>query len=280
MKKAIGIFVLLLTTLSPRSWAIPLSITYQGSLKEKGASKTSMKTMVFRITNSLGKEYWSSGDMLVSVANGLFSVALSPTGVDWENVVPYIEVSVEGQQLSPREPVNTTVYAKVSQTVVDGSITRQKLDPALQDVLTPSGVIVAFVGTTAPNGWLLCDGSSVSRTTYANLFLSLGITWGGGNGSTTFNLPDFRGRMLIQKSTSGTFSTIGTTGGTETHSHQLNTVGTHNTGNFVGTVIIGPGGQLGAAQAGPDFASTGATIYTNSASNLPPYAVVNYIIKI
>lgn len=59
--------------------------------------------------------------------------------------------------------------------------------------LTPSGAIVAFGGTTAPTGWLLCDGTAVSRTIYADLFNAIGTNFGSGDGSTTFNLPDLRG---------------------------------------------------------------------------------------
>jgi microcystin-dependent protein len=60
----------------------------------------------------------------------------------------------------------------------------------------PPGTVVAFAGPTIPAGWLLCDGSAVSRTTYAGLFGAIGITNGGGDGVTTFNLPDYRGRFL------------------------------------------------------------------------------------
>ena len=63
--------------------------------------------------------------------------------------------------------------------------------------LTPSGMVAAFARNTAPNAnWLICDGRAVSRTTYANLFAAIGTTWGKGNGSTTFNLPDLRGVFL------------------------------------------------------------------------------------
>ena len=60
-----------------------------------------------------------------------------------------------------------------------------------------AGVIQMFGGSTPPAGWLLCDGSAVSRTTYATLFAAIGTTWGAGDGSTTFNLPDLRGRAPI-----------------------------------------------------------------------------------
>jgi microcystin-dependent protein len=60
----------------------------------------------------------------------------------------------------------------------------------------PSGMLAPFAGTTAPSGWELCYGQAVSRTAYANLFAVVGTTYGTGDGSTTFNLPDLRGRAV------------------------------------------------------------------------------------
>ena len=62
--------------------------------------------------------------------------------------------------------------------------------------LTPAGTIVAYGGTTAPGGWLLCDGTAINRITYSSLFDVIGTNFGEGDGSTTFNLPDFRGMFL------------------------------------------------------------------------------------
>ena len=64
-------------------------------------------------------------------------------------------------------------------------------------ISSPTGAIIMFSGSSAPIGWLLCDGSAVSRTTYANLFVVVSTTYGAGNGSTTFNVPDLRSRMPI-----------------------------------------------------------------------------------
>lgn len=63
----------------------------------------------------------------------------------------------------------------------------------------PPGAIVAFAGAIAPAGWLLCDGSAVSRTTFAALFAAISTAYGPGDGSTTFNLPDLRGRTTVGK---------------------------------------------------------------------------------
>lgn len=61
--------------------------------------------------------------------------------------------------------------------------------------ILPSGILVPYAGSSAPSGWLLCDGSAVSRTTYAALFAAISTTYGVGDGSTTFNVPDLRGRI-------------------------------------------------------------------------------------
>lgn len=65
------------------------------------------------------------------------------------------------------------------------------------DMWMPTGSVIPYAGESAPDGWLLCDGAAVSRTTYAALFAVIGTTFGSGDGSTTFNLPDLRGRVAV-----------------------------------------------------------------------------------
>jgi microcystin-dependent protein len=97
--------------------------------------------------------------------------------------------------------------------------------------LVPAGVILDYGGSSAPGGWLLCYGQAVSRTTYADLFTAIGTAYGAGDSSTTFNLPDLRGRVAAGKDdmggsaasrlTSTTMTadgaTLGAVGGTQTH---------------------------------------------------------------
>ena len=56
---------------------------------------------------------------------------------------------------------------------------------------------VAYAGSTAPSGWFICDGSAISRTTYSDLYTVIGTTYGSGDGATTYNLPDCRGRVVV-----------------------------------------------------------------------------------
>lgn len=81
------------------------------------------------------------------------------------------------------------------------------------DAFTPVGGILEFGGSSAPTNFLLCDGSAISRTTYAGLFAVIGTTYGVGNGTTTFNIPDFRNRLPMG---AGTSFALGTTGGSAT----------------------------------------------------------------
>ena len=84
--------------------------------------------------------------------------------------------------------------------------------------ITPPGAIMQFAGPTGPLGWLLCDGSAVSRTTYARLFAVIGTMYGAGNGFTTFNVPNMQGRVPVGLSnTDPTFNTLNNVGGEKTH---------------------------------------------------------------
>lgn len=91
---------------------------------------------------------------------------------------------------------NDAIEALQAKVGVDGSAVTSSLDYKVT-VNTPTGVIQMFCGSTAPTGWLLCDGSAISRTTYSALFAVMGTAYGVGDGSTTFNVPDMRSRVPI-----------------------------------------------------------------------------------
>lgn len=82
----------------------------------------------------------------------------------------------------------------------------------------PIGTVLEYAGAAAPTGFLLCDGAAVSRTTYANLFALIGTAFGAGNGTTTFNLPNKKGRAGIGvNSADATCNTIGETSGADSY---------------------------------------------------------------
>lgn len=83
----------------------------------------------------------------------------------------------------------------------------------------PIGSLIAFSGSTNPSGWLECDGSAVSRNTYHELFAVIGMTYGAGDGATTFNLPDYSGRFIEGSDTAGTVKSAGLPNITHTSSN-------------------------------------------------------------
>lgn len=108
-----------------------------------------------------------------------------------------------------------------------GAIDSTKLATTTVQLLTPTGSVVLYGGNSAPTGWLLCNGALISRTTYASLFAVIGTTYGVGDGTTTFALPNFAGRVPagVAGIVSEPFYTNGETGGSRTstapHTHSL-----------------------------------------------------------
>lgn len=169
----------------------------------------------------------------------------------------------------------------------------------MDDVGSPTGTISMFAGSTAPTGYLICDGSAVSRTTYAGLYAVIGTTYGTGDGSTTFNLPNLKGKVPVGQDTSDTsFDALGETGGEKTHTLVNNELpkidaywqfhGTeHGTNvynlkgsNSIGTRINGKYQAISGASGAYSYADVGIRFGNNGAhNNLQPYLVLNYIIK-
>lgn len=175
--------------------------------------------------------------------------------------------------------------------------------------LVPVGAVLTYAGATAPTGWLLARGQAVSRTEYAALFAAIGVAHGPGDGSTTFNLPDGRGRVAVGKDNMGgtpanrvtaavsglAATTLGATGGDQRlqdHNH-----GVDDPGHFhsTSTVESGPRVESGSTPGGPigfggasssfgqtDSAQTGITVQNaggGGSANVQPSIVLNWIIR-
>lgn len=157
----------------------------------------------------------------------------------------------------------------------------------------PAGTMQMFAGNTIPAGWLLCDGSAVSRTNYAKLFSAIGTTWGAGDGSTTFNLPNTIGRFAEGAATSGSYKSAGLpdiTGSLSgasayTSASPSNPSGLFDGANGVfslsqqGAAVQAAGGLVAAYNDIHMDASRSSSIYGNSTTVQPNSFTVRYIIK-
>lgn len=158
----------------------------------------------------------------------------------------------------------------------------------------PVGSVMPYAGTTEPGGWLFCYGQAVSRSTYARLFAVISTTYGAGDGSTTFALPDLRGRVVAGQDDMGGSSanrltgtsggvngdTLGGTGGSETHTLTEDEMPAH-THTFDGRDQIGASAQPAAAVDLQDLTqyTTNATGGDDPHNNVQPTIILNYIIK-
>lgn len=188
---------------------------------------------------------------------------------------------------------NTDIVAATLRGILDD------LDDAVYAVDTssaislPPGMIIPYAGPTEPNGWLFCYGQNVSRTSYSSLFSVIGTTYGVGDGSTTFNLPDLRGRVPIAKDNMGGSSanrvvavaadTLGGSGGAETHTLAIGEIPSHDhrvvaSGNVANSSLTNQvsNGSGGGTWSAPQ---TGATGGSGSHNNMQPYLAINYLIK-
>lgn len=194
------------------------------------------------------------------------------------------------------------------------SIRRSK-DLGSSSFTLPSGIINPFAGITAPDGWLLCYGQAISRTVYSDLFIALSTTYGAGDGSTTFALPDLRGRAIAGMDNMGgtaigrltstvltASNTLGATGGTQTHTMTSAEMPSHtHTQNAHSHTVTDPNSNIGEpnwvrfGSNGPLYDIDGNSRSLSASSetatnqntgggtahlNTQPTIVLNYIIKV
>jgi microcystin-dependent protein len=208
---------------------------------------------------------------------------------------------------------STGAYQSVASVGTSGQVLTSNGAGALPSFQTltafVSGMLMPYAGSTAPSGWLLCYGQAISRTTYADLFTAISTTYGSGDGSTTFNVPDFRGRAAfgldnmggtaanrITNAVSGiTGTTLGSAGGdqnSQSHTHTASVTDPGHSHDYRGNQmsgsggVVAPGTNTGTLQGTFNVNSntTGITVSNSttgsgSSQNMPPAIVVTYIIK-
>jgi microcystin-dependent protein len=186
---------------------------------------------------------------------------------------------------------NVDAAADVLAVVDTGVTTTKKIlvsELAIGLGLVP-GIVVPYAGTSAPTGWLLCYGQTVSQATYPALYAILGTTYGS-DGGGNFTLPDLRGRVVAGQDDMGGSSanrltdqsggvdgdTLGDTGGAETHALSIAELAahTHSGGMATGTNTTDGAGATGGASA-----NTGSTGSGTAHNNVQPTIILNYLIK-
>lgn len=183
----------------------------------------------------------------------------------------------------------TNVGALDADTLATGLATLE----AKATTWSPVATVVAFAANSAPSGYLLCNGAAVSRTTYANLFAAIGTTYGEGDGSTTFNLPNLTDKFIQGSGTAGTVKSAGLpniTGTIECEERTdvqfladgLNSLAFNGSFYHTGTttrMTIGNGSNDTSIKGFGIDASRSSSIYGNSDTVQPPALTMRYYIK-
>jgi microcystin-dependent protein len=193
-----------------------------------GAWQSKEDPATVAVTATTAPSSANNGDIWYNTNTGVSYVYYADgTSAQWVEIVtsaiPSLDLKANvasptftGVVTSPRftstQATGTAPFIVASTTAVT-NLNADLLDGQHGSVYSPSGMISQFAGATAPTGWLLCDGSAVSRTTFASLFSTIGTTYGVGDNSTTFNLPNLQNRVPVGKGSESEFDTLGEVGG-------------------------------------------------------------------
>ena len=200
------------------------------------------------------------------------------------------EISSGESKLELKTTTSGTIAAKMT-IAANGTVTLTTPLPVASGgtgtstgiVASASGDVKMFAGASIASGWLACDGALVSRSTYSALFTAIGTAWGAGDGSSTFALPDLRGRAPIGVGTGASLTgrALAATGGAETHTLSTAELAAHTHLQFTynggaSNIGVGHAAVNQAANQGQNTSSTGGG---GAHNNVQPFAVINFIIK-
>lgn len=220
----------------------------------------------------------------VATGSGLTGGTITSTGT--------ISLDINGTTVLTAPTQDDAVIVYDDSAAANRKVLLRYIHNLIRDSITPAGMIVAYGGSSVPSAYLECDGSAVSRTTYANLFTAIGTTWGTGDGSTTFNVPDLRGRTLIGVGTGSglTARSLADSGGAETvtlaaseipaHKHQIkspNGSTMYTTGGGASNNVLS---VVSAAISGSNHETENNSGGGSAHNNMQPYKAVKWLIKI
>jgi microcystin-dependent protein/sulfur transfer complex TusBCD TusB component (DsrH family) len=206
------------------------------------------------------------GNTLVLLGNGVYVPTPSTDEPNTATDTNSVDLTLSGT-------LDRNIQADVKISADGGnaiSIVGDGLYAALISGTEPPGVIHPYAGTVAPAGYLMCQGAAVSRVTYAALFAVTGVAFGPGDGVTTFNLPDARGRFLPGVAAAGTASVLGETGGALDHTHNA-PAHYHALGTGADLAIASSGSHLHTINHTHPATATGAGSPHNHSINDPQH---------
>ena len=244
--------------------------------------------------------------------NGTFNVVTGKLAI---NATAVTSTAAELNLLDGDTSVGSSITVADADGVVvnDGGTMKSVPASDFRTYIMPAGSVIPYAGTSAPTGFLLCDGSAVSRSTYAALFAVIGTTYGSGDGSSTFALPDLRGRIVAGKDDMGGSAAskltnqsggvdgdaLGAKGGSETqalteanlpaHTHTFSDTDSHtvsiprpfisgaanNSVNVDGSGVRSDSGTITVSISG----TTSSTGSGSAHNNVQPTIILNYIIR-
>lgn len=245
-----------------------------------------------------GQSFASGNQVTATKLQDIANLATFRTGTNQTADDSTIQVDGSGGYLKVKSlgitsnelATDSVITAKIQ----NGAVTAAKLDSAAVSVLMPTGSILPYAGSSAPTGYLFCDGNEYDQTgTYSSLFSTIGSTYNtGGETANFFRVPDLQGRVIAGKDNmSGTSANrltaaksgingdnLGAFGGLEEHQLTTSEMPSH-THNYDRHTGFGADGTGGNAQLGSSSTTTSSVGLNQAHNNVQPTIILNYIIK-
>jgi len=208
---------------------------------------------------------------------------------DPQKIVSGAEIDTEFNNISSSsttkiDKVTSATTGNLAQFTATGTI--EDSGGNIASLGTPTGAVIPFAGSSAPSGWFFCNGQELNRSTNSALFNAIGTTFGEGDGSTTFAVPDLRDRFALGANSIGgsdagrvdNFSTSpGDSGGSDEHQLTEAEMPSHNHSGLTNPTDAAGNKARASYESGDK--NTGTTGGDQAHNNMPPFLAMNYIIK-